>query len=145
MTLPEDPQIAAVRAKNLAYRTELIACEQKAQTSFDRTVIALSGGALAISFAFIEKLIETGTPQSLSALKVAWVAWIASLACVLISHYFSALAMRRAIKQADMDKVWFGGHPGGGYEVAILILNAAGGLLFVVGAIAAGFFFTLKL
>jgi hypothetical protein len=121
------------------YRNLLISGEQKAQTDFDRTVMALSGGALGISFAFVERIIESSTPQYLWALGLAWTSWVFSLACVLVSHYFSALAMRHALTQFDGGKIPEE-HIGGVYDRCIPYLNAAGGVLFLIGASCAGVF-----
>ena len=65
------------------YRDVLTALETKSQTEYDRLVVALSGGALGISFAFVERFVGDDPPLALWALMAAWVAWVCSLALVL--------------------------------------------------------------
>lgn len=136
---PGEGRSSSSAPKNPEYRAMLIAGEQKAQTDFDRTVMALSGGALGISFAFIEKVVGSGVPRSVGALKFAWVAWVVSLAAVLTSHYLSALAMRRALEQYDGGRRP-GERVGGAFDSLTSFFNAAGGLAFLAGAAAAGLF-----
>jgi hypothetical protein len=142
MTTPSKPDpgdSVKPRTNSPEYRAQLITGEQKAQTDFDRTVIALSGGALGISFAFVEKIIGTNHPVSIGSLMMAWGSWVLSLASVLLSHYFSALAMRHALVQHDSGRL-----PeervGGAYDRLIPFLNAGGAIAFLVGAVAAGIF-----
>ena len=59
-----------------AYRNVLIALETKSQTEYDRLVVALSGGALGISFAFVERFVGDDPPLALWTLMAAWVAWV---------------------------------------------------------------------
>ena len=129
---PDDPT-------NAEYRAQLIKGEAVAQAEFDKTVVALSGSALGVTFAFLEKLLASKPPASIGCLKFAWGAWVVSLASILVSHYFSALAMRRAIHQHDSGNL-LGERVGGWYDWAVLVLNPVGGLAFIAGAIAAGIF-----
>ena len=137
---PPEQQSPALHLQSASeYRSLLISGEQKAQTDFDKTIIALSGGALGVTFAFAERIIGTTTQVRMAALEAAWISWVVSLASVLLSHYFSAIAMRHALKQYDAGKLP-GERVGGVYDVIILVLNAFGGVAFLVGAVAAGFF-----
>ena len=40
------------------YRQQLITLEQKSAESFDKTVIALSGGALGLSLTFVKEIVD---------------------------------------------------------------------------------------
>ena len=143
MALPANPDSVVPPEKPdfRQYRADLVVCEQKAQTDFDRTVMALSGGALGVSFAFIDKFIGSGPRIGVELIGWAWGLWVASLTLVLASHYCSALAMRRAINRVDngtlkpSDK-----RPGGVFEMLIMVFNGAGGILFLAGAVFAGIF-----
>lgn len=123
------------------YREKLVELAQRSQTDFDRTVIALSGGALGVSFAFVKDFLGGRIPQCTGFLMAAWAAWITSLLLVLWSYYFSALSMRKAISQLDAGTIR-SQRTGGWFAVAIAWLNALGGLSFLVGiGFAAGFVF----
>ena len=123
----------------LAYREQLVTLEQKSQGEYDRTVMALSGGALGVSFAFVDAFLKDGPAQDAHFLALAWASWVASLVCVLTSHYFGTLAIRKAIGQVDRGVVR-SETPGGLFDLLTTGLNGAGGLLFVLGAALAGFF-----
>lgn len=126
--------------KNLhEYRKLLLAAEQKAQEDFDKTVLALSGGALSISFVFVKDIVGP-QPWKLSwALQVAWIAWAISVACVLASYYFSQQSLRHGIKQVDAEEI-YDQAPGGSYSKITNMLNTLGGILFLIGVFSIVFF-----
>ena len=116
------------------YRSLLISAEQKAQEDFDKTVLSLSGGALGISFAFVKDIVGDHPLAQPGFLLLSWIVWGVSVTCVLASFYFSQQALRRAIRQVDMGKI-YEQTPGGLYSRITAILNALGGLLFLVGVV----------
>ena len=128
-----------------AYRNVLIALETKSQTEYDRLVVALSGGALGISFAFVKRFVGDDPPLALWTLMAAWVAWVCSLALMLGSHFFSTKAPRKAATQVDEEKtdterVW-----GNNYDRLVGWLNAFGGITFILGAFFASVVFLFNL
>ena len=139
-----------------AYRNVLIALETKSQTEYDRLVVALSGGALGISFAFVERFVGDDPPLVLWTLMAAWVAWVCSLALMLWSHFFSTKALRKAVIQVDKalrkavakvdeektdtECVW-----NNNYDRVVGCLNAFGGIAFILGTSFAGVFFLCNL
>lgn len=137
MTNQHDPQKErARRASDPAqakYREHLLACEQKSQESYDKTLLTLSGGALAISFAFVENFIAKRPIENAGTLTAAWVCWAGSLALLLASFYISVFAFRRTLMDFD------DGHPmkepGGTSGYWVDALNAVGGILFIAGLI----------
>ena len=121
------------------YREDVLATEQKSQAEYDRLVVALSGGALGVSFAFVERFIGDDPPRVLWTLMVAWVVWVCSLAFVLGSHFFSTMAMRATVVQLDDGKIYT--EPVGGASHPVLVwLNVLGGATFILGAFLAGVF-----
>ena len=121
------------------YREDVLATEQKSQAEYDRLVVALSGGALGVSFAFVERFIGDDPPRVLWTLMVAWVVWVCSLAFVLGSHFFSTMAMRATVVQLDDGKIYT--EPVGGASGRVLVwLNFLGGATFILGAFLAGVF-----
>ena len=100
-------------------------------------VVALSGGALGISFAFVERFVGDDPPLALWALMAAWVAWVCSLALVLGSHFFSTQALRKAVTQVDEKKINTE-RVGGNYDRVLVWLNAIGGITFILGTSFAG-------
>jgi hypothetical protein len=112
------------------YRNTLTKVEQDSQVDYDKAILALSGGALGISFAFFKDISERLHTTHAGFLLWAWVSWGLSVATVLASFYTSISAMRKAIKQVDE-----GEEPpyGGRFDALTKLLNAAGGILFVCG------------
>jgi hypothetical protein len=115
------------------YRTHLVEARQKAFEDFDKTVLTLSGGALAVSIAFIKDLLGSGPLYAKTFLLTSWSCWAASLLTVLVSHYLSQLTLNRAIKEIDAGSRFQ--RPGGMFRFFTLVLNALSGFLFVTGLI----------
>ena len=127
--MPEECKQPSAMAE---YRKLLVAAEQKSQEDFDKTVLSLSGGALAISFAFLKDIVGPQPIVQSCFLLVAWFAWAFSTFSVLISYYLSHLALRRAIGQVD-DGTISQQTPGGAFACWTAILNATGAVFFLVG------------
>lgn len=117
------------------YRKDLITLEQKSVESFDKTVIALSGGALGLSLTFVKEIVDLPNAVQIHWLLAAWICWAASLLCVLLSFWLSAKAMRKAIKQLDEGKLGQE-RPGGFLDWATGLLTFLGGLVFVIGVVS---------
>jgi hypothetical protein len=120
------------------YREQLVALEQKAQESYDKAVLTLSGGALGVSFAFVSNFVERGATLAPWALVGAWLSWALSVTATLFSHFTSTWALRRGIEDVDRGQlpVWRSNW----YDRMTAVLNAAAGLLFLVGVLfIAGF------
>ncbi len=113
------------------HRRHLISCEHQSQQEFDKTLIALSGGALAISFAFVENFIGDKGPAAANTLFAAWICWAASLLAVFVSFFCSVHALRLAVQQFDLGQNEQ--RPGGLYAVWVEVLNIVGALLFLAG------------
>jgi hypothetical protein len=116
------------------YRQHLILAEQKAQEDYDKTVLSLAGGALGISFAFVDKFMSGGAASRPGFLVAAWSCWGLSLGCVLVSYFLSRNALRTAIQQTDAGKIRRLS-PGGAWSVVLEICNVASGVAFVLGVI----------
>jgi hypothetical protein len=131
-------QIDSLTPDEREYRSKLIQLEQHSQDSADKTVIALASGALGISFAFIKQFVGNGVAKSSHLIAIAWVCWVLSLTLVLVGHYIAALAARAALTQFDARDD--ASRVGGGYDLALTVLNPAGIVAFVIGLIFAGVF-----
>ena len=128
----------------LEYRKNLVEGERKSQEQYDKTVLSLSGGALAISFAFLKDYLTGRQAIGLGFLLAAWIAWGLSSTITLASFYASIFAYRKSISQVDKDRIYTS-RVGGKASIATDILNAAAGLLFLVGVVAAAIFASCNL
>ena len=114
------------------YRKHIAEAGQKAQEEFDKTIIALSGGGLGISFSFVGNFIKDKPAHSIPFLYYSWIGWSFSLLFVLCSYFCSIHALRRTLEQSYTGSV-YNQRPGGWWAVATEVLNIVGALLFVVG------------
>ncbi len=115
-------------------RNFLVQAKQKSIDSYDKSLLTLSGGALAISLIFIENVIGASKMDVPLFLIFAWICWVNTITWTLLSFYLSHIAMKKTIKQVD-DGVIYDETPGGCYTCIISILNAVDGLFFIAGVI----------
>jgi hypothetical protein len=125
------------------YRQHLVLARQKAQEDYDKTLISLSGGALGISFAFLDRLTNDPPYAGYFLLFSAWGSWLFCLVTMLASFYLSRMALGRAIKEVDNQSVVL--RPGGWLSLLTELANVVGGILFFIGLIALGIFVWLNL
>jgi hypothetical protein len=116
------------------YRKHLVETRQKSQDAYDKTVLALSAGALGITINFVKAIIGAH-PHSTGLLMTAWVCWGVGCAAVLYSHFASVTAHNEAIAALDEDR-----EPDKGSDKVTMGLNFASGALFVVGLLLFGLF-----
>jgi hypothetical protein len=126
------------------YRKTLVQLHQESQSSLDRTLIALSTGALGVSFAFVKQFLENRVPQKLWLLEGAWVFWILCTAAVLYSYAASARSARDALRSVDEGRAYSQDFDGK-FGIVVERLNTAAGILFVAGLIAMVVFAALNL
>lgn len=114
------------------FRKTLLAARHEAQNSFDKHLISLSGGGLAVSIAFIHNVIGGKTIQDADCLLWAWILWLSSITFILFSFYTSRIAYDKAIKQIDADTI-HNEIPGGKWNRFTAFLNFLAILSFIAG------------
>ena len=119
---------------NSEYRKQLVEFEQKIGEGFDKTLIALSGGALGLSIAFIKDIVGATAMTHECYLIASWSFWALSLGSILFAFYFGQLAYRKAITQVD-NKTIHTEVTGGKYATIVNWLNAIGAISFLLGVI----------
>src|SRR3990170_935291 len=72
-----------------AYRDWLVQADQKTLEAYDKAVMTLSGGALAISLTFVNDVIPSPIAGTVKLLIAAWVSLALSIAAILISKLTS--------------------------------------------------------
>jgi hypothetical protein len=110
-----------------AYRQSLVAAHQKSSEAYDKAVMTLAGGALAISLTFVHQVAPQPTHKPWLA--VSWALLALSLLLIFGSFLASQQALLRQIKQHDKKPVSRWDVPGW----MTTILNVASGAAFVVG------------
>jgi len=114
-----------------AFRAQLVQLEQKAQEAYDKYLVAMSTGALGLSFVFTRDLVTDGHAIRAELLYCSWIAWALALSFGLASFYVSTLAIRRAIESFDRD-----GTIESGFDAVVKWLNPASGIAFLLGVAA---------
>ncbi|HWA83399.1 MAG TPA: hypothetical protein VG820_08210 [Fimbriimonadaceae bacterium] len=85
----------------LERRNALIKAEEKASESFDKFVPYISGGALAISLTFLEKIAPKIAPQTVAWISWAWFLLVGSLLASLAGRMTSQYAYRFQVRICD--------------------------------------------
>jgi len=128
---PEDD----ARQKQLdAYRCVLASAAQSTQSEYDKAVMALSGGALGISFTLLRDVLGTKALASFGFLFWAWMLWIISISSIFVSFYTSIKACNRALSDTDnglVDKT----NAQSGWAKVTAILNVSAGICFLTGVV----------
>ncbi len=126
------------------YLEALRASEFQAIDEFDKTILALTGGAFGVSFAFLKDIVAPGLIVNKGWLMTAWIAWCCALMANLTSFYFSHLAMRRAqreYRRGERDEAKLSGF----FGTSVMWLNPSAGGLFIAGLICMSIFVTSNL
>jgi hypothetical protein len=122
------------------YRATLVAAEQKSQDDYDKTIVSLSGGALGISIVFLKDIIGESDPSATWAIVTAWSFWALSLTSVVVSYFFSRIALSKSIVQTDQDNL--GESVGGWASTATSLSNSVSGISFILGVVFLIYFAT---
>jgi hypothetical protein len=80
-------------------RRRLTALHEKATEAFDRAIMTLAGGALAISIAFIHDVARH--PRHVWVVGLSWLCFAASLLLILVSFLTSERAVVKMIERGD--------------------------------------------
>lgn len=111
-------------------RRLLIEAEQKGAQQFDKAILALAGGALAISITFIKNIAPHPIIETIYLLERAWIAFILSLLSTLCSFLTSQSACRR---QRDIIELEESHNEKNKYATCTKWLNIFSIIFFILG------------
>jgi hypothetical protein len=121
----------------LEERKLLIEAKDDGSKQFDKGILTLSAGALAISITFINQISPHPKNCTLYLLSIAWISFIMSLLSTLISFLTSQEAYSRAIEILETE--FFKDKPNScnknTYATLTKILNYTSAILFIIGVI----------
>lgn len=86
------------------FKTSLLATKERLDTAFDKSITALSGGAIGLSLVFLQRIQELGAPatgRSFSWMIGAWAAWAGAIVASVLSSTLSIDAYRRGLDDCD--------------------------------------------
>ena len=135
--MSEDASGSAFLAQLVDYRQRLLDQSGQMQLALDKNILTLSGGAIAVSFVFLDKAkaalgIEKFSSDSL--LLLAWSCWALSVLVVLTSYFSSSVALAKAAELVD-DRTIFLKWSKGLWNRLTKFLNPAAGILFGAGIV----------
>jgi hypothetical protein len=116
--------------QDASHRSHLVEGRRKAQEDYDKTLVLLAGGALALSLAFLHQIVADKPAHDLCALACGWGLLVGSLVSTLASYSVSRVALIEAIRRFDR------GDRSAGLDIWTIgteMLNVLAGLLFVAG------------
>ncbi len=105
MSCDSEEDLDLTRKEYLQERASLVSLKSAQVKLFDRTLILISTGALALSLTFIKDIAPKINPGTLGLLKVAWLSFSLSLLFVLIGYLVGKFAYEKAI--IDLEKVYY--------------------------------------
>lgn len=83
------------------YREGLVETQRKLNEGYDKLIITLSGGSLALSITFLKDIIGSNEINFPYLLLIAWGLFVLSLTSILIEILFGMKAHKKAITQVD--------------------------------------------
>lgn len=122
-----------------SYREWLVQTGYRVSETYDKSVMTLSGGALAISLTFIHEIVTTPKPGTVKFLAVGWTLLTLSVVAILSSMLTSQWALNKAIEQVDKKKI-FDERPGKGSAWITAGLNIVALITFILGVAALAYF-----
>lgn len=122
----------------LEERKLLVEAEREGARTFDKAILTLAAGALALSMTFLEKVVPIAQATTLWSLASSWAAFGLSIFLILFSFLTSQWACIR--QRAILDKEWLPGpdersSERNNWTTATTILNVGSIFSFAVGVI----------
>ena len=143
-TKPEDKERRAKYEIYLEERKLLIQAEKEGSQQFDKAILTLAAGALAISITFINQIAPHPKPGTICFLAWGWVAFGMSLISTLVSFFTSQKACRKQIAILEHDvldkKESESNKQKNDWAIWTNYLNIVSILAFVIGVIFLGYF-----
>lgn len=114
------------------YVQELYKALYYSSEQFDKNVLLIASGALGISFAFIENLVDLNKAISKNILIHSWY-WFAGVIFIsLVSHFVSSLSIRWTVENINSNSLENGRKR---WNIGIRILNAIMIIGLLVGTV----------
>jgi hypothetical protein len=121
----------------LDYRTRTLDSAKEQIGKYDRSVLFLSSGAIALSMAFLDKIVGQNAPVGVCVLAGAWAVFVLSLVAVVGSQFCGFKAAHFDVNQIEQayshPKYQWKRNP---WNFGVELCNFASGIFFCTGAAA---------
>ncbi|MFA5529198.1 MAG: hypothetical protein WDA11_00885 [Thiohalomonadaceae bacterium] len=114
------------------YREGLIETQRRLNESYDKLVVTLAGGALALSVAFLKDVVQFSDVVYPKLLITSWMLFVLSLAGILGEILFGIEAHKTAIKQIDAGTI-HNGKVGGKFSRLSTYLHRTSAAALLIG------------
>lgn len=121
------------------YRDGLIETQRRLNESYDKLIITLAGGALALSITFLKDVVQFKDVVYPKLLIISWILFVVSLAGILGEILFGIEAHKKAIKQI-YDGTIHVGKVGGRFSLFSTFLHRSAAVTLVVGLVLLSIF-----
>jgi hypothetical protein len=116
------------------YLTHLLDARDRARAAYDKAVLALSGGALALSFVYIRDVVgDDGPIVAGNVLVWSWISFAVSIAAILGAMLTSQEALRVTIRRVYDKKL--PALEGGWHAIVTNLLRVLAAASFVLGVV----------
>lgn len=116
----------------------------QATQNYDKYLITLSAGALALSLTFLSTILKDTTLSYRWLLFIAWIGWGISICCILYSFWTSKHSHSITLDQIERGTI-HNERVGGIFSVCTKILNETAGITFIIASISICFFIGLNM
>jgi len=130
-----DKELDAKYQAYLDHRKQLNQGELEVSGRYDQWLLTLSGGALGLSIAFLEKLTPDRETQAVYLLALSWTALVAAILCGLFSLYVSQKSYCKERDNLDADPLGVKEFPKNPWQGWTSGLNISSSILFGIGII----------
>jgi len=94
-------ETSMTREEYLTIRKDLVGEKGRSSDRYDKTIITISGGALFLSMAFLERITQRSSYSHTEWLIGGWICLAVALLTSLISHLTSQCAIQKLINYVD--------------------------------------------
>ncbi len=123
--IQENPVCEDIAPDNSEWKEHMKKMRDYSEEQFDKLIVTLNGGALAITVGFVKDIVEITSVTDTRLLKASWLCFILSLFFILLSHRTSILSTDYDLKDNELySNVW---------DICTKVLNWASILTLVAG------------
>ena len=123
------------KLKIQAYRALNENLSYQASHNYDKYIITLSAGALALSLTFISTILKEKDLEALYFLYSSWIFWGIAIISILYSFATASKSHEIAIEQVDSGKI-HDEHPGKLYSKLTIALSRIAGCSFLIASLS---------
>ena len=112
---------------NKKWYEHMIKVGEYSSEQLDKAIVYISGGSLALSIGFVEKIVKITNSTDTTILKLSWIMFISCLVVNLLSHFSSIIGANCVLNKNEGCGIFF--------NIISWILNSVSILLILTGLV----------